>query len=65
MLAIHNAFRHYILQIDESVFKIARSGGDLATVLDRFHIIIKEILDYHATNSLIGGVEDLLAWIIL
>ena len=46
VLAIHNAFRRDIFQIDDLVFKIARNGGDLATVLDRLHIM-NEILDYH------------------
>ena len=50
VLAIHNAFRRDIFQIDDSVFKIARSGGDLATVLDRLHIM-NEILDYHARGE--------------
>jgi iron-sulfur cluster repair protein YtfE (RIC family) len=48
--SIHNAFRRDIFQIDDSVFKIARSGGDLTAVLDRFHII-GEILDYHAKGE--------------
>lgn len=50
VLAIHNAFRRDIFQIDDSVFKIARSGGDLAPVLDRLHIM-NEILDYHARGE--------------
>jgi iron-sulfur cluster repair protein YtfE (RIC family) len=50
VLAIHNAFRRDIFQIDESVFKIARSGGDLAAVLERLHIM-NEILDYHARGE--------------
>jgi iron-sulfur cluster repair protein YtfE (RIC family) len=50
VLAIHNAFRRDIFQIDESVFKIVRSGGDLAAVLERLHIM-NEILDYHARGE--------------
>jgi iron-sulfur cluster repair protein YtfE (RIC family) len=48
--AIHNAFRRDIFQIDDSVFKIARSGGDLASVFDRIHTT-GEILDYHARGE--------------
>jgi hypothetical protein len=48
--SIHNAFRRDIFQIDGSVFKIARSGGDLTVVLDRLHIM-DEILDYHARGE--------------
>lgn len=50
VLAIHNAFRRDISQIDQSVFKIARSGGELTPVLDRLHIM-NEILDYHARGE--------------
>jgi iron-sulfur cluster repair protein YtfE (RIC family) len=50
VLAIHNAFRRDIFQIDDSVFKIARSGGDLTPLLDRLHIM-NEILDYHARGE--------------
>jgi iron-sulfur cluster repair protein YtfE (RIC family) len=48
--AIHNAFRRDIFQIDDSVFKIARSGGDLAALFDRIHTT-GEILDYHARGE--------------
>jgi iron-sulfur cluster repair protein YtfE (RIC family) len=48
--SIHNAFRRDIFQIDDSVFKIARGGGDLTAVLDRLHIM-GEILDYHAIGE--------------
>jgi iron-sulfur cluster repair protein YtfE (RIC family) len=48
--SIHNAFRRDISQIDDSVFKIARSGGDLSAVFDRLHIT-GEILDYHARGE--------------
>jgi iron-sulfur cluster repair protein YtfE (RIC family) len=48
--SIHNAFRRDISQIDESVFKIARSSGDLTGVLDRLHIT-GEVLDYHARGE--------------
>ncbi len=50
MRSIHNAFRRDVFQIDDSVFKIARSGGDLTAVLDRLHIM-DEILDYHARGE--------------
>jgi iron-sulfur cluster repair protein YtfE (RIC family) len=48
--SIHNAFRRDISQTDSSVFEIARSGGDLAAVSDRLHIM-GEILDYHARGE--------------
>ena len=48
--SLHNAFRRDIFQIDDSVFKIARSGGDLTAVLDRLHVM-GEILDYHARGE--------------
>jgi iron-sulfur cluster repair protein YtfE (RIC family) len=48
--SFHNAFRRDISQIDDSVFKIARSGGDLTAVLDRLHIM-GEILDIHAKGE--------------
>ena len=48
--SLHNAFRRDIFQIDDSVFKIARNGGDLTAVLDRLHIM-GEILDYHAKGE--------------
>lgn len=48
--SIHNAFRRDIFQIDDSVFRIARSGGDLNAVLDRLHIM-GEVLDYHARGE--------------
>jgi iron-sulfur cluster repair protein YtfE (RIC family) len=48
--SIHNAFRRDISQIDDSVFKIARTGGDLTAVLDRLHLM-DEILDYHARGE--------------
>jgi iron-sulfur cluster repair protein YtfE (RIC family) len=50
VLSIHNAFRRDISQIDDSVFKIARSDGDLTAVLDRLHIM-NEVLDYHARGE--------------
>jgi hypothetical protein len=50
VLAIHNAFRRDISEIDESVLKIARSGGELAPVLGRLHIM-SEILDFHARGE--------------
>jgi iron-sulfur cluster repair protein YtfE (RIC family) len=48
--SFHNAFRRDILQIDDSVFRIARSGGDLSAAFDRLHIM-GEILDYHAKGE--------------
>ena len=48
--SFHNAFRRDISQIDDSVLKIARSGGDLTADLDRLHIM-GEILDYHAKGE--------------
>ena len=48
--SFHNAFRRDISQIDDSVFKIARSRGDLTADLDRLHIM-GEILDYHAKGE--------------
>ena len=49
MHSLHNAFRRDIFQIDEAVFKIARGGGDLTVVLDRFHVM--GVLDYHAKGE--------------
>jgi iron-sulfur cluster repair protein YtfE (RIC family) len=48
--SIHNAFRRDISQIDDSVLKIARVGGDLNPVSDRIHTL-GEILDYHARGE--------------
>ncbi len=48
--SIHNAFRRDIFQIDDSVFKIARSGGDITPLFDRLHTMA-EILDYHAKGE--------------
>jgi len=48
--SLHNAFRRDSCQIDDSVFKIARDGGDLTPVLDRLHIM-NEVLDYHARGE--------------
>jgi hypothetical protein len=48
--SLHTAFRNDIFQIDASVFKIARSGGDLTLVLDRLHLM-SEFLDYHAKGE--------------
>jgi iron-sulfur cluster repair protein YtfE (RIC family) len=50
VLAIHNAFRRDVSQIDASVFKIAHSGGDFTPILDRLHVT-NEILDYHARGE--------------
>ena len=48
--SIHNAFRRDIFQIDDSVSKIARTGGDLTPIFGRLHAIA-EILDYHAKGE--------------
>jgi iron-sulfur cluster repair protein YtfE (RIC family) len=48
--SFHNAFRRDVSQIDDSVFEIARSRGDLTASLDRLHIM-GEILDYHAKGE--------------
>jgi iron-sulfur cluster repair protein YtfE (RIC family) len=50
VLSIHNAFRQDIFQIDEAAYRIARSEGDLAPVMNRLHIM-DEILDYHARGE--------------
>jgi iron-sulfur cluster repair protein YtfE (RIC family) len=50
VLALHNAFRRDIFQIDDSAYVIARSGGDLNPVLGRLHIM-GELLDYHARGE--------------
>jgi iron-sulfur cluster repair protein YtfE (RIC family) len=46
----HNAFRRDIFQIDDTVFRIARDGGNLTSVLDRLHTM-NELLDYHARGE--------------
>jgi iron-sulfur cluster repair protein YtfE (RIC family) len=46
----HNAFRRDMSQIDNSVLKIAREGGDMAPYFDRLQII-GEVLDYHARGE--------------
>jgi hemerythrin-like domain-containing protein len=50
VLCIHNAFRRDMSQIDGVAYQLARSGGDLTDVLDRFHIM-GEVLDYHARGE--------------
>ena len=50
VLCLHNAFRRDTLEIDDSAFKAARSGGDITAVLDRLHIT-GEILGYHAKGE--------------
>ena len=47
---LHNAFRRDSFQIDTSVLKIARSGGDVSPVFDRLQIL-GEVLDYHAKGE--------------
>jgi len=48
--SFHNAFRHDISQIDDSVLATVRSGGDLSASLDRLHIF-GEMLDNHAKGE--------------
>jgi iron-sulfur cluster repair protein YtfE (RIC family) len=48
--SFHNAFRRDLFQIDASVFKLARNGGDLSPIFDRLRIV-GEILDYHAQGE--------------
>ncbi len=48
--ALHKALRQDILQIDNSVLKIAHNGGDFAPVFDRLHIL-GEVLNYHARGE--------------
>ncbi len=48
--SFHNAFRRDISQIDDIVFRIARDGGNLTSVLDRLHTM-NEVLDYHARGE--------------
>jgi iron-sulfur cluster repair protein YtfE (RIC family) len=48
--SIHNAFRRDVSQIDDSVVKIARAGGDLAPIFDRLRTMA-EVLDYHARGE--------------
>jgi iron-sulfur cluster repair protein YtfE (RIC family) len=50
VLSFHNAFRRDFYRIDDSVLKIARSGGDLTPIFDRLHVV-GEILDYHAKGE--------------
>jgi len=47
---LHNAFRRDISQIDSSVFKTVREGGDLDPFFARLKIM-GEILDYHARGE--------------
>jgi hemerythrin-like domain-containing protein len=46
----HNAFRRDSTQIDDTVNKIAREGGNFTPVLDRLHTM-NELLDYHARGE--------------
>jgi iron-sulfur cluster repair protein YtfE (RIC family) len=48
--SLHKALRKDILQIDNSVLKIAHSGGDFTPVFDRLKIL-GEVLDYHARGE--------------
>jgi hypothetical protein len=46
----HNAFRRDLMEIDESILKVARNGGDYTAIFNRFNIT-GEILDYHAKGE--------------
>lgn len=46
----HNAFRRDITQIDDTVTRIAREGGNFTSVLDRLHTM-NELLDIHARGE--------------
>ena len=48
--SFHNAFRRDIFQIDNSVLKIAQTGGDLIPVFNRLHTVV-ELLDYHVKGE--------------
>lgn len=50
VLCFHNAFRRDIAEIDSQVLNIARSSGNLTSILDRLHVM-DEILDYHARGE--------------
>ena len=50
VLCLHNAFRRDTLEIDDAAFNLARSGGDITSVLNRLHIT-GEILGYHAKGE--------------
>jgi len=46
----HNAFRRDSREIDSAVYEVARDGGDLTPILNRFHVL-NEVLDYHARGE--------------
>ena len=48
--SFHNAFRRDIFQIDDSVLKIAHTGGDLTPIFNRLNIVT-ELLDYHVKGE--------------
>jgi iron-sulfur cluster repair protein YtfE (RIC family) len=48
--SLHNAFRRDVFEVDDSVFRMARDGGDLTLALDRLHVLA-EVLDYHARGE--------------
>lgn len=50
VVCFHNAFRRDTLEADDAAFKVARSGGDIAHVLNRLHIT-GELLGYHAKGE--------------
>ena len=47
---IHNAFRRDLTEIDESVYKVARHGGDLSPLIDRLRWFSQR-LDLHAQGE--------------
>ena len=50
IVAIHNAFRRDMTEIDEAAYKVAKHGGDLSPVLDRLHFH-SQILILHAEGE--------------
>ena len=44
---IHNAFRKGLVDIDDSAYQVAKSGGDLSPILERLKDY-NEFLLYHA-----------------
>ena len=50
ILAIHNAFRRDMMEIDDAAYKIAKHGGDLSPVLQRLHFH-SQILMLHAEGE--------------
>jgi len=50
VLCFHNAFRRATQEMDDTAFKVARSGGDIASVLKRYQFA-GEFLGYHAKGE--------------